>query len=292
MPQRGGLIFSASLHIVVVLAAVLGLPQLFDRKLPEETPIVVQLVNIAPETRATKLTKTEPKPDKPEEVAQAEPPKPEPPKPDPPKPPPPVPPESAPKPPDSKPEPPKPEPPPPPPPEAKPEPAKVEPPAPKPPPPKPEAPKKKEDDAELDSLLKNLAKQAPTRTADQPAKQTAAAEPAKASSQPVAPLGPQLTTSELDFVRQQIEACWNVPAGARDAKDLTPEFRVYMNPDGTIRTATQLNAERNRDPFFQAAAESALRALRNPRCQPLKLPPQKYNQWQTFTITFDPRDIS
>jgi hypothetical protein len=30
----------------------------------------------------------------------------------------------------------------------------------------------------------------------------------------------------------------------------------------------------------------------NPACQPLKLPPEKYNQWQTFTITFDPKDIS
>ena len=108
----------------------------------------------------------------------------------------------------------------------------------------------------------------------------------------MAPLGPQLSTSELDLVKQQIEGCWNVPAGARDAKDLTPEFRVYMNPDGTVRSATQLNPERNNDPFFQAAAESAMRALRNPRCQPLKLPLQKYDQWQTFTITFDPKDLS
>ena len=99
-------------------------------------------------------------------------------------------------------------------------------------------------------------------------------------------------TSELDLVKQQIYECWNVPAGARDAKDLRPEFRVSMNPDGTVREARQLNPERNSDPFFQAAAESALRALRNPRCSPLKLPPQKYDQWQTFTITFDPKDIS
>jgi hypothetical protein len=108
----------------------------------------------------------------------------------------------------------------------------------------------------------------------------------------VAPLAAQLSTSEIDLVKQQIEACWNVPAGARDAENLRPEFRVMMNPDGTVRAAQLLNPERLKDPFFQAAADSANRALLNPRCQPLKLPPQKYDQWQTFTITFDPKDIT
>ena len=65
-----------------------------------------------------------------------------------------------------------------------------------------------------------------------------------------------------------------------------------MNQDGTVRSAELLNSDRMSDPFFQAAAESARRALLNPRCQPLKLPPEKYDQWQTFTITFDPKDVT
>ncbi|HXZ02737.1 MAG TPA: cell envelope integrity protein TolA [Stellaceae bacterium] len=278
--------YSAGFHLAVVMGLVMVAHlHLFERNIAEEQPIVVQLVNVAPETHATQLNREAPKPDKPPEVAQAETPKPPEPKPEPPKPPPP----------ESKPEPPKAAPPPPPEPpkpEVKAEAPKPEPPKPQPPPPKPQPPKKKEDDAAFDALLKNLAKRDPARTPEQTPQKQAAAAPAKASSQPIAPLGPQLTTSELDLVKQQIEACWNVPAGARDAKDLTPEFRVYMNPDGTIRSAIQLNPERNGDPFFQAAADSALRALRNPRCQPLKLPPDKYDQWQTFTITFDPKDIS
>jgi hypothetical protein len=308
MPPRA-FAYSAGFHLAV-LVALLAFTHfhLFERKIPDDQPIVVELVNVAPETHATQVTHAPPVPKKPEQVAQAEPtpptPKPEPPKPEPPKPEPPKPPPP--------PEPPKPEPPPPPPPppppeppppepqpkpevkaEApKPEPPKPQPPPPQPPPPKPAPPKPKQDDATLDTLLKNLAKRDPARASpdEKPQKQVAAAAPA--SSQPIAPLGPQLTTSELDLVKQQIEACWNVPAGARDAKDLTPEFRVYMNRDGTVRSATQLNPERNSDPYFQAAADSALRALRNPRCQPLKLPPEKYDQWQTFTITFDPKDIS
>jgi hypothetical protein len=301
--------YSALFHVAVAVM-LYGLIHwhFFDRELEEETPMVVQLVNAAPETRATQVAKTPPKAEKPPEVAQVETPKPPELKPEPP-PPPELKPE--PPPPQSKPPPPVPPPqqevvpPPPPPPEPKPQEAKVEPkPEPKPEPPKapdrrpeppkapdrkPEPPKKKEE-VMSDAFLKNLAKSSPTRTQEQAPKQVAAA-PAKSSSQPIAPLGPQLTTSEMDLVKQQIEQCWSPPVGARDAQDLKSDFRVFMNADGTVRTATQLNAERNSDPFFRAAAESAMRALRNPTCQPLKLPPEKFDIWQTFTITFDPKDI-
>ncbi len=282
MPART-LAFSASFHLAIA-GLLYGLYHfhLFRHEIIEDTPLVVQIVNPAALTRATEVNPTPPKPDKPPETAQAEPPKPEP-KPEPPPPPPPAP-EPAPKPPEVKPVPPLP---PPPPPEPKPAEAKLEPP--KAPPPKPEPPKQK-DDVMSDELLRNIAKRSPTRVADDQPKQVAAVEP-KASSQPIAPLGSQLTTNELDAIKQQLRECWLVPAGARDAKDLRPEFRVYMNQDGTVRSASQLNPERNSDPFFQAAAESAMRALRNPRCQPLKLPPQKYDAWQTFTITFDPKDL-
>jgi hypothetical protein len=46
------------------------------------------------------------------------------------------------------------------------------------------------------------------------------------------------------------------------------------------------------DPFFRAAADSAVRAIRNPNCRPLKLPPDKYEQWKSITLSFNPKDIS
>jgi hypothetical protein len=309
---RGSLISSAIFHLALIVLVFVGLPQIFAPKPLEDTPIAVQLVTLAPETRATQLTKTPPKPDtKPEpQIAQAtpEPPKPEPPKPEPPKPapPPPPPPPPPPKPPEPTPDPPKPEPKPPEPKAEmpKPEPPKVEP---KPEPPKPkvvEAPKpkakpeppkpdQKQLASDFDSLLKNLTRQktAPTPEDAQPkAKQPPAQQ--QASSQPIAPLGAQLTVSELDLIRQQISQCWNIDPGSKDAQKQRPEFRVFMNEDGTIRSAQLLNSDLMSDPIFRSAAESAQRALRNPRCQPLKLPPQKYDQWQTFTITFDPKDFS
>jgi outer membrane biosynthesis protein TonB len=272
MPERASYIFSACLHVGVILLFFFGLPNLFPRKILEDEPIAVQLVNVAPETRATQTNPTPPAPEAKPEVAQTAP-KPEPPKPEPPKP---EPPKAA---------PPTPAPPPPPPPPKQ-EAQKQEPPPPPPTPKPPQPPQKKPDDTSFDQLLKNLANRKPT-----PQQQTTEGPPQK-SSQPIAPLAAQLSTSEIDLVKQQIEACWNVPAGARDAENLRPEFRVSMNPDGTVRAAQLLNADRLNDPFFQAAADSANRALHNPRCQPLKLPPEKYDQWQTFTITFDPKDIT
>ena len=101
-----------------------------------------------------------------------------------------------------------------------------------------------------------------------------------------------LSISEIDVVRQQIAGCWNLPAGAKKAEDLVIEIWVAMNPDGTVREARIQNQGRLRaDGFFRAAAESALRAVLNPRCSPLKLPRNKYDQWQTMTLTFNPREM-
>ena len=314
--NRSSLIFSAIFHLAVVVLILVGLPQLFTPKPLEDTPIAVQLVTVAPETRATQLTKQQPKPDaKPEpQVAQAtpeppkpEPPKPEPPKPTPPPPPPPAPPEPKPEPPPL-PEPPKPEPPKPLP-EPKPEPPKPEPPKvePKPEPPKPkveapkpkpkpEAPKpdQKQLAADFDSLLKNLTRQktAPTPDDAQPkAKQPPA--PQQASSQPIAPLGAQLTVSEKDLIIRQIEQCWNVPAGAKDAQNLIIEVHIDVDPDGTATNIVILDRARYAaDDFFRAAADSAVRAIRNPNCRPLKLPPDKYEQWKSITLSFNPKDIT
>ena len=103
---------------------------------------------------------------------------------------------------------------------------------------------------------------------------------------------PRLTISELDAIRRQIEACWNVPAGARDAKNLVVDIWVAVNPDGSVRTARVVEKNRmSADPFFRTAAESAIRAVLNPRCNPLKLPPEKYDQWKTFTLSFNPREM-
>jgi hypothetical protein len=102
----------------------------------------------------------------------------------------------------------------------------------------------------------------------------------------------QITVSEIDEVRRQIERCWNVPAGTRDAGDYVVTIRVEMSPDATPRSATVLNEATMRgSAFHRAAAESALRAVLNPRCHPFKLPVEKYDRWKTMTLVFNPKDM-
>ena len=321
-----GIALSAALHVVLVGVLIFGLPRLFDPPVPDEMPVAVELVTIAPETRATRPNPNPPRPDAKLEVPELEAPaaKPEP-KPEPPKPAP-VPPSSAAVPPEPKPAPPlplkppepKPEPPKPaekleaanpaPPlplklPEPKPEPPKpvenIEPPKPKE---KPEPPRqmakneakpqeKKYDPGQFAALLKNLALQQTAPSPDAPPQKPRIAS-AKPSSQPTAPLGSQLTASEVDLIRQQISRCWNVPAGARDARDLVVEIRVVVDRDGTVEQATIVDQARlGGDPTFRAAAESARRAFFNPQCRPLHLPAEKYAIWKDLVVDFSPKDV-
>jgi outer membrane biosynthesis protein TonB len=298
-----GLALSAALHVVLGGLLIFGLPRLFDPPPVEEMPIAVQLVTIAPDTRATHPNPSLPRPDAKPEVPEAETPAPKPPpKPEPPKPAP-VPPtasEIAPTPdqpaPPTLPKPPEPKL------EAKPV-EKIEAPKPreKPEPPrqlakvepKPEEKKpdeKKYDPRQFDALLKNLTPVHTAVTPDAPPQPPRVAA-ARISSQPKAPLGSQLTTSELDMVRHQIARCWNVPAGARDAKDLVVEIKVIVDPDGTVRQATIVDQGRLGDPFYRAAAESARRAFFNPLCRPLHLPAEKYAIWKDLVVDFSPKDI-
>lgn len=169
----------------------------------------------------------------------------------------------------------------------------------KPAPPKPvETEKKQEQSDQLTSVLKNLAKlKAKGSKGDEEKK-----DEAKQSSSNIVggareggygpALSDRLTISQEDALRRQIQQCWNVPAGARDAEKLVVEVLIEVNPDRTVREAKVVDQNRfATDPFFRAAAESALRALRNPKCSPLELPPDQYEQWKTILFNFDPRDM-
>ena len=301
--MRQSVLISVLLHTVVVVIAYVGLPQLRRSPPLTETPIVVEIVNVAEETN---VPAPAPEPTPEPEQKKSEPPRPPPP--------------AAPKTVAS------PAPPPPLEPEPEPEVAAVPPPSPKPEPkpkakpkpkaeakPKPKAPprlvkakprrKHKPPDA-FTSVLRTVEElkrqpQRPKEKADEAKKkeekkETYEAQIAKALASPTRRFDSELplSISEIDLVRQQIAACWSLPAGAKEAEDLAIEVWVAMNPDGTVREARIRDKGRmESDPFFRSAAESALRAVLNPRCNPLRLPRQKYERWKTMTLTFNPREM-
>ncbi len=280
--MRRGAVISAVLHVVVFLLAYFGLPELFRSEPDLNRPVIIEMVKIDDKTlmKAIHKAKSRPKPKprkpppkqkKPRNVAKA-----------------------------------------PPPPEAPPLPEAVPIPKPKPKPKLKAKPKPKPKPKAKPRRKRRMAKIRPRRkpltprkdflasvlkdvTPEKPKQSNPIQPPKKAEKKPAPPLPPtvaqRMTISELDAIRSQIEQCWNIPAGARNAQDLVVDISVVMNPDGTVRQATIVQRSRmSRDSFYRAAAESALRAVLNPDCSPLRLPPQKYNQWKTFTLSFNPRE--
>ena len=293
-------IISIVLHIVVITVAYVGLPAFTDVAEMQDVPITVEIVTVSDQTNLP----TKPKEPEPEAKPTPKPP------PKPPAPPPapqgavePPPPAPAPEP------------------EPAPEnvavitqpevkPKKEAKPKPKPEPePKKTAskklspaklpPRKPAPPDEFQSVLKTLEdlKAAP-RTEEKPDEKAperdfaSMMENALESDRPRRDIGPDLTISEIDLVRRQIQRCWNLPAGAKDAHTMLISISAQMNADGTVRTAKILdNARMGNDPFYRTMAESALRAVLNPVCQPFKLPPEKYERWKDLKLNFDPKEM-
>ena len=256
---------SLVLHVIIFVVTLVGIP--FIKKDPIIiNPVSVELVDVSDLEKAK--SKPPPKTEPIEKPKEPEPPK-EPPKP---------------KPPEPEPEPPKPEP------VPTPEPKEEELKEPEPPkePPKPEPKKEeekpKEPERDISDLLKDL-----TPPDDAPAP-----EP---DNEPVEDAGPipdynvQMSMSELDSLNAGIGACWRIDGGLRNAEDLQPKLRVYVDDNMVVQRIVFLEQLRyDTDPAYRAMANSADRALRNPRCNKLNLPLEKY-RGKYFDFTFDPRDM-
>jgi len=105
-------------------------------------------------------------------------------------------------------------------------------------------------------------------------------------------LGINLSISEIDAIRRHFEKCWNIPSGAREAGNLATEIKVRFNKKGNVLDARIINVSRmKRDRYYRTAAESALRAVLNPRCQNAPLPENKFDKWKNLTLNFDPKSI-
>ena len=100
------------------------------------------------------------------------------------------------------------------------------------------------------------------------------------------PPGERMSLSEIDAFRAQIRACWSVPAGAKNAENLLVRVRVQLDPSGRPIAKKIINRAQLTDSFFLSAAESVLRAIE--RCQPYKMPPEKYESWREMELNFDP----
>jgi hypothetical protein len=314
------LTYSIILHLVVIIFLWVGFYNPFEKNLPSEQPLMIEFVQVAERSAAPSLApEVMHKP-----IQKAEPPKPAPPpqpedKPKNPEPADVPPPELA------KPEPVKPE-------LAKPLPQPVPEPTPveadpipdpavKPKPPvkpaqekpkvqkaeitleKKKTPDIKKDEKEIDKKKKSSSaspddqdkKKKPAKSFDDILSENSTSDdstPSSGRGSPASTIGPVLTASEIDAIRQRIYKCWIVPAGARGAKDMVVDIDLDVARDGTVTRADVVDKRRMAtDTHFRSAAESARRAVMDPRCNPLPIPPEKYDQFKHFTFGFNPKDM-
>jgi ATP-dependent DNA ligase len=157
------------------------------------------------------------------------------------------------------------------------------------PPLRPEKPKKDKKPAPaFDSVLKNIAKlKVSSRTTEEADKHAEGN-----TSTHVGKVGATLTMSEIDALKQQIAGCWSINPGAKDIEQFSITVQIWVNPDRTVRDVKVIqNAVHAGNPFYRSFVESALRAVRDPRCSPLRLPPDKYDLWKELHLNFRPADL-
>lgn len=135
------------------------------------------------------------------------------------------------------------------------------------------------------SVLRNLAENEPDNEAEVKDQDVAAVGQQ-------APLGAQLTISELDALRRQLEGCWNVPIGAREVENMVIDVNMIVGPDRVVQQARIVDTSRyNSDSFFRAVADTAIRAVYSPSCSPLMLPEGKYETWKNIIVEFNPKEM-
>jgi hypothetical protein len=100
-----------------------------------------------------------------------------------------------------------------------------------------------------------------------------------------------MTADLADALKSQIYQCWSPPVGAPNANDLVVDFDLKLNPDGSVVSADSASlSNSNPNSYNRAAAFAANSAIY--KCQPYKLPPDRYSQWREINpLRFDPRQM-
>ncbi len=99
-----------------------------------------------------------------------------------------------------------------------------------------------------------------------------------------------LSAAQRGEIGAHVRECWTKDSGARDLDKLSVVLEVVTDATGTARRAAVADEDRNKmsDPFFQAFAERAVRAVMDVRCATLPLPRQMLGRINNLTFRFRP----
>ncbi|MCA8881080.1 MAG: hypothetical protein KDA73_14235, partial [Rhodobacteraceae bacterium] len=133
----------------------------------------------------------------------------------------------------------------------------------------------------------------PTAEARQDAVNSALAEALAGDPGPAEPVpqssGPPLTQGEQDGLRVAVSRCWNLAALSTEAAQVSVVVGMEMSLDGVPSNLRMISYRGGNDAAAQQAFETARRAVL--RCQPYALPAEKYDQWRSIEMTFNPDEM-
>jgi hypothetical protein len=118
-----------------------------------------------------------------------------------------------------------------------------------------------------------------------------AASGAEATPAPAtAPSGPPMTAGEKDGLRVAVQACWNVGSLSSEALLVTVTVGAELGQDGKpdATSIKMLSFEGGSEGAARQAYEAARRAIIRCGANGFKLPAEKYDQWRSLELVFNP----
>ncbi|MEZ8098317.1 MAG: hypothetical protein QMC55_05515, partial [Amylibacter sp.] len=106
--------------------------------------------------------------------------------------------------------------------------------------------------------------------------------------EPKKPISQPLTKEEEQNLVLNIRQCWNVPVGLENDSSNVIIMGIKLSIDGNLEE-DPVNLSPNSGVGMIQAYEAARRAVL--RCQPYKLPADKYETWREMEIELDPSEM-
>ena len=104
--------------------------------------------------------------------------------------------------------------------------------------------------------------------------------------------GPPLTQGETEGFRIAVQDCWVVDVGSQ-AADVSVTVGFDMDRSGRVvgSSLRMLSAEGGTGPAVDTAFQAARRAILRCQGDGYNLPPEKFDQWKSVEMTFNPESM-
>ncbi len=115
----------------------------------------------------------------------------------------------------------------------------------------------------------------------------------EAAETPAAPTGPPLTGSEREGLKLAVSRCWNLGALSSDAMQVTITVGVDMTREGkpVVDSIRLINSSGGSDAAAKQAYEAARRAIIRCGASGYNLPAEKFEQWRSVEMKFNPESM-